>query len=357
MKLPIQIELTMKKDYPLNWKIFWFTLLTTFFFVSIHLVQLPKRELVSPLPAKSDSFDTILPKLQYKVNTFRLFRQTSFVPKSYAGSLFDNASSYILIDFDTGDIFAEKNASKKLPIASLTKVMTAIVALDLADPNEVFTAQENISSIIPTHIAMEPGEKMTLTELLHASLLTSANDATHLIQEGIDQKYNEAVFIRAMNKKASLIGLRNTNFTNPQGFDNKNHLSTVEDFALLSHYALTNYPLIAEIVKKDYFELFENSNHDHHNLYNWNGLLGVYPGVFGVKIGNTDKAGNTTAVGAERNGKKLLAVLLGAPGVLERDLWTAQLLDFGFRTLANLPQVDVTELQLREKYGSWKYGE
>ena len=124
---------------------------------------------------------------------------------------------------------------------------------------------------------------------------------------------------------------------------------------LLSRYALTKYPLIAAIVKKDYQLLPKNKNHKQYDLYNWNGLLGVYPEVQGVKIGNTDKAGKTTVVLARRNGVKLLTVVLGAPSVLKRDLWAAKLLDIGFNNLKGLQMVGVGEDMLKEKYNTWKY--
>jgi len=176
-----------------------------------------------------------------------------------------------------------------------------------------------------------------------------------VIREGVDHKYSDEVFIKAMNLKAEIIGLHNTHFQNPQGFDDKDNYSTVEDLAILSHYALNNYPLISQIVTKDYLFLNGNGNHKQFDLYNWNGLLGVYPGVFGVKIGNTEAAGTTTVVASERNGKKLLAVLLGTSDVLDRDLKAAKLLDAAFEKTLGLEPVSITAQQLQHKYASWKF--
>lgn len=88
-------------------------------------------------------------------------------------------------------------------------------------------------------------------------------------------------------------------------------------------------------------------------LYNWNGLVGVYPHIIGVKIGNTGKAGKTTIVLSERENKKLLVVALGAPGIIERDLWASQLLDAGYHDILGLPAIDITEYDLRQKYATW----
>lgn len=301
---------------------------------------------------QKNTFFEIKKKLENKKNYFKLYKNTE--PFYYNISA-ENASSYLVADLDTGNILAEKNSEKPLPIASLTKVMTAVVALDLALPSDVFQVSETASRIIPTKIGVEPGEKMTLNELLNATLLTSANDAAQVIKEGVDQKYGEKVFIKAMNEKAKFLGLKNSSFANPQGFDDPNNYSSTQDLATLTHYAINNYPLIKEIVKKDYEYLPASQNHKKYDLYNWNGLIGVYPNVFGVKIGNTDKAETTTIVVSEREGKDIIAVLLGAPDVLQRDLWAGELLDLGFEKAMNLPPVLVNENQLQAKYNTWQY--
>lgn len=330
------------------------------FLVLVGLVELlsSSQPFISPLSDKRVSILSVVRiKLEQKLNTYslknNLKKESSFFNQTYAAAPYDGASAYAMIDFEKGEVLAEKSLSQRLPIASLTKIMTAVTALDLASPDEIITIKTDPARIEPTKLVLESGEKLKLEQLLNATLLTSANDAARAIQDGIDVKYGAPVFIEAMNIKAKYIGLKNTHFTNPQGFDNRKNYSTVEDLAILSHYALTKYPLIAEIVKKDQEYIEETGYHKRYVLYNWNGLVGVYPNVFGVKIGNTDDAGTTIVAGSERGGKKLLVVLLGAPGVLERDLWTSQLFDLGFeKTLGLFPMV-ITEYQLREKYATW----
>lgn len=308
-----------------------------------------------PIPAKIDALDTALPFLEERSTTYTIYRPLTFVPIVHASEEYDNASAYAVIDFDSGEVLFDKNLSQKLPIASITKVMSAVVSLDLASPEDIFTVSKNASQIEPTKIGVLPGQKYTLEELIKAMILTSANDAAEVVREGINMKYKGDVFIRAMNEKARFIGMKQTHFTNAQGFDVGDPFSTVEDLALLSHYALKTYPLIAQVAEIDYEFLPATGTHPQVDLYNWNGLLGVYPGISGLKIGNTDNAGRTIVVVAERNGKKLLAILLGAPGVLERDIWTAQLLDRGFALTSNALPIGVTEVQLKEKYATWKY--
>lgn len=158
-----------------------------------------------------------------------------------------------------------------------------------------------------------------------------------------------------MNEKATFLGLTNTHFTNPQGFDAKDNYSSAEDLAILSHYALTNYPLIAQIAQKEYVYIAKNSFHKQFDLYNWNGLLGVYPQIKGLKIGNTERAGKTIIAVSNREGKQIIVVLLGAPGILERDLWTSELFDAGYTKLTHLPKVNIKEENLQAKYNTWEY--
>lgn len=309
----------------------------------------------SPLPAKIDRFYLLKPKLKKYFNTYSLKKQQTLISVSYASDTGDytNAPAYIVVDFDSGEVLAEKNISKKFYIASLTKIMSAIITLDLAQPDEVFTVSSQATHIEPTIIAVSAGEKLTVHELLEATLMTSANDAAAVIQEGIDKKYHGSVFIKAMNEKARFIGLTHTHFENPEGFDSPSHYSSVEDLAILTHYALQNYPEIADIVKKSYDVLPESFMHKEFKLNNWNGLLGVYPGVIGMKIGNTNLAGKTMIVVSNRNGKNILVVLLGSQDIISRDLWTAELLDYAYEKTMSLPPINVTEYDLRVKYQSW----
>lgn len=309
-------------NYSLLWKVFAITLVAGFL-----MAVLPKVRLILPAQVQ---------------------------PVTLVSFEVGQASAYIAVDFDSGKVLAEKNSPQRLPIASLTKIMTAVVALDLAKPQDLFTVSAKATRVIPTSIGVVRGQRMSLEELIHALLLTSANDAAQVIQEGIDRNYGEGTFVRAMNEKAVGLGLQDSHFDNPQGFDSRENFSSAEDLALLTRYAINRYQQIAAIVQKDYQFLPANENHKQFDLYNWNGLLGVYPGVRGVKIGNTGAAGVTTVVLSEREGKRVLVVLLGAPGILERDLWAAQLLDLGFESLGITP-ANISQSQLQTKYQSWKY--
>lgn len=322
--------------------------------LTIFLYQ--KNVLASPLvAARSTLWDTILKKLDAVPNTFTLHSPVSFVPAAQAAADYENASSYIAIDETTGTIILEKNSHASFPIASLTKMMSSLVALDLAKPEDELTISQQAPTVEPTTIGVIPGQHMTVSELLHGMLMTSANDAAQATADGINQKYNADIFVKAMNAKAQFLGLQETHFANPQGFDDPENYSSAHDLAILASYALTHYPLFAHIVSEDYQQLPVSTFHKQFDLYNWNGLLDVYPGVTGVKIGNTADAGYTTVVSSTRDGHTILVVLLGAPGILQRDLWTSQLLDDAFANAFHLPPVGVTVSELEAKYQSWHY--
>lgn len=322
-------------------------------FLSLNKEGLKSAEVFTGEP-RLDVLEKIKPYLKKQENNFHLLKQESLVPQVLASSLAESAQAFIVVDLGSGNILEEKNSSQKLPVASLTKIMTAVVALDLAAPNELFEVSLKASEKEPTTIGVVEGERMSLQELLRAALMTSANDATEVVKEGINQKYQQDVFIWAMNYKAQVLNLEKTSFANPQGFDHQKNFSSASDLAVLSAYALKNYPLISEISSQNYQFLPEDQNHKQFDLYNWNGLLGVYPGVFGLKIGNTGQAGYTTVVTAKRDNREVLVVLLKAPGVLERDLWASQLLDLGFEKLGLTP-IGITEADLQDKYSTWKY--
>ena len=305
-------------------------------------------------PAKNDTrWEMAEKKLTHLKGSYSLHMPSSLLSQAHAASVYENARAYIAIRYDSGDVLEQKNANESLPIASLTKIMSAVVALDLLTPTDQITISPTAPMVIPTKIGVDTGERMSLNDLLQAMLMYSANDAAQAINDGIDARYGRGTFIKAMNEKARILGLTHSHFVNSQGFDDPAHYSSASDLAKLSHFALSNYPLISQIVNQQYTVEPATTAHKEYDLPNWNGLLGVYPGVSGVKIGNTGDAGYTTVVTAERGGKKILVVVLGTPGVLQRDMWTAALLDDTFSQVYNLSPIAVTPYQLQAKYASW----
>lgn len=298
---------------------------------------------------RQDKEERIFQSIKHKVSTANYSwaeGQASPEPTVLVGS-------YIVID-KNGKVVYARNADKKHKPASLTKLMTAMVALDLANLNDVFEVQETEVNMEPTILMVEKGERFTLKELLEASLLTSANDAAELIAQGIGERLggSRQLFVKLMNQKAKNLGLINTHFQNPTGYDEENQFSTSRDLSKLAYYALVNYPVIAELVATPALTLQENERHKYYELPNWNTLLGVYPGVDGVKIGYTEKAGYVTIVRSRRKGEEFMVVLLGAPDRRARDLWSVRLLNAAFAQKGIEPFL-VTKSLLKTKEAEW----
>jgi len=258
------------------------------------------------------------------------------------------------VNFDTGEVYYSHNAATRIRIASITKIMTAMTAMDLISMDEKITVEQAATEVEPTVIGVRTGDQLTVRELIKAGLLTSGNDAMAVLAQGVGKKYggDEQLFIAAMNEKSRKIGMKNTQFDNPQGYDGPNHFSTAEDVVFMSQYALKNYPEIARIVSKKEDLLKANATHKSFNLPNWNMLIGTYPGADGIKIGNTGEAKQTTVASATRQGKRIIAVVLGADGILKRDLSAAELLNVGFARL-NITPFHVSEDLLRARIDEW----
>lgn len=356
--IELELNLDKRNKNTSRFRILLFTAITVFILTTVQNLGFKGFNLLSPLPFQKSALDKILPNLEKNPNNFKIKKTSQIVQSVFASDDKLNtavSSAFVAMNFDTGEVILQKNMDDKLPIASLTKIMTAVVALDLNKPSDEITISKQATEAEPTKIGVVENQRMKVEELLDAALLTSANDAVQALKDSVDNKYNEQVFVNAMNAKAKFIGLENTNFSNPQGFDSKRNYSTAVDLANLTHYALTNYPLLSQIVQKDYQFLPGDQNHKQFDLYNWNGLLDTYPGVRGVKIGNTDSAGYTTVVLSEREGKKVLVVLLGATGVLERDLLASQILDNAFQKISEVKPAKITKSDLLQKYSTWKY--
>lgn len=260
------------------------------------------------------------------------------------------APSYIVIDKD-GKVIYSKNADTQRATASLAKLMTAMVVLDLASLDESFEVQKESVGLEPTTLMVDAGEKIPVSDLLEAMLITSANDAADVAARGLAKKFGGSpkVFVMFMNEKARIMGLSKTSFVNPTGYDDPKQVSTARELADITHYALKHYPEIARIVKIREATIEETPQHKYYELPNWNSLLGVYPGVDGAKIGFTDDAGYVMITTAQRGSEFFTVVLLGAPDRRARDLESVDLLNSAFSQKGIKPfRVGVWMLQNRE---------
>ena len=253
----------------------------------------------------------------------------------------------ILINAKSGQVIYAFQPDQPLPMASTTKIMTALLTLEQASLAEPVVISENAVRVDGTRVYLEPGETQTVENLLYASLLNSANDSASALGEHLGQGSLEN-FTLLMNQRAAKIGMPNTHFCNPTGLTEENHYSCARDIANLSRVALEN-PKFREMVSTQtrpwYGEKYES------NLINLNRLLWTYPGAIGVKTGYTRAAKNCLVAAADRDGQELITVVLGSCG----DIWaqSATLLDYGFEQftpaiLVNQGQI-ITNLDLTEE--------
>lgn len=236
-----------------------------------------------------------------------LFALLSLVLPAQALSL--SAQSAVLIDARDGRVLYEKNADTPRPMASTTKIMTAVVALESCDVNEIIEIADEAVGVEGSSIYLQKGERMTLLELLYALLLQSANDAAVAIAVGVGGSVGN--FADMMNEKATSLGLTSTHFENPNGLDADGHVTTAHELALLTAYALKN-PIFAEIVAT-YKRKISGPDGTVRLVVNHNKLLNMYDGCVGVKTGFTKKSGRCLVSAACRESLTLVSVTLSAP--------------------------------------------
>lgn len=237
-----------------------------------------------------------------------------------------SAECAVLIEAESGDVFFAKNADEIRPMASTTKIMTAIIALEYEDISHTVSVSKDAVGVTGSSIYLYEGEKLSLEELLYAMMLESANDAAAAI--AIEVAQSVEAFAVLMNEKAAGLGLDDTNFTNPHGLYDENHYTTARNLAALTAYALKNDDF-RSIVSTHKRVIPLNNCEGSRVLINHNKLLTRYNGAIGVKTGYTIKSGRCLVSAAERNGLTLIAVTLNAP-----DDWNDHItmLDYGFNT-------------------------
>ena len=254
------------------------------------------------------------------------------------------ASAAVLMESSTGKVLFEKNAHEQLPCASITKVMTLLLVMEGLDSgaialDDMVTASEHAASMGGSDIWLEPGETMSVNDLLKATVIVSANDAAVALAEHLCG--SEDAFVAKMNERAAELGMQDTVYKNCNGLDEDGHLTSAYDIALVSR------ALIAHEQIFDYTTVWMDELRDGKTqLVNTNKLLKSYSGITGLKTGTTGKAGSCMAATAERDGMSLIAVVLGCKTTDERFSSAASLLDYGFSgwTLAS-PALPETGLE------------
>ncbi len=253
-------------------------------------------------------------------------------PLAYAQAPDDlSARSAVLIDSASGRLLYEKNGFERLPMASTTKIMTAVLTLE----NLPLTAKVRVSPVAAgvegSSIWLETGEELTVEEMLYGLMLNSGNDAAVALAEAVAGSVD--AFVTLMNARARELGLFNTSFETPNGLDGDGHYTTAFDLAALTRHALT-LPRFREIVGTKQKTIPWAGHEWDRSLKNHNKLLWRYEGCTGVKTGYTKKAGRCLVSSAVRGGRELIAVTLNAPSDWEDH---AKLLDHGFEDFEAVP--------------------
>ena len=265
-----------------------------------------------------------------KVLLFLLLISCCFT-KVYAIDLAKNAKSSVLIEASTGEIIYEKNKDEKLAPASMTKMMSLILIMEAIEKgdlklNQIVTISENAANMGGSQIYLEKNEKMSVDDLLKGICMASANDAVVALAETISGSEDE--FVKEMNKRAKVLGLKNTNFMNATGLDDDNHYSSAYDMALIAK-ELVRHKKVLEYSSNYEDYLRENTNKKFW-LVNTNKLIKTYDGMDGLKTGYTEKAGYCLTATAKRNNMRLISVIMNENDSKIRNSETSELLDYGF---------------------------
>ena len=258
------------------------------------------------------------------------------------------APSAVLMEASTGKVLYEKNAHEQRPCASITKVMTLLLVMEGLDSGQIYledmvTASEHAASMGGSDIWLEPGETMSVDDLLKATVSVSANDAAVALAEHLCG--SEEAFVQRMNERAAELGMTKTVFKNCNGLDEDGHVTTAYDIALMSR------ALIAHEKIFDYTQVWmDELRGGKTQLVNTNKLLKTYSGITGLKTGTTGKAGSCMTATAERDGMSLIAVVLGCDTTDNRFSAASALLDYGFAgwtlTVPSLPPAALDPIEV-----------
>jgi D-alanyl-D-alanine carboxypeptidase (penicillin-binding protein 5/6) len=258
-----------------------------------------------------------LPSFNVEASQLRAIAAAAMPPLS--------ARAAVLMDFASGKVLYDKAAHQRLPPASTTKIMTALLTLERRQLDAETTVSPLAAGMPGTRMGLQAGQRFTTRELLYGLLLPSGNDAAvALAQQGAP---SVDAFVERMNARAREIGLAETHYVNPHGLDDPAHLSSAYDLGQLARFALRAEPLFDQYVSVAHQVLQATPGHPELALDNLNQLLGAYPGADGVKTGTTAAAGQSLVGSATRNQHRLLMVVLGSA---DRYADARAILDNGF---------------------------
>lgn len=274
------------------------------YFIYIFYVSPVKYSLISPLP------DFLFISQNSQASTLNLWEPDIDDLIKGKDKPEVTATSVLIYDLTTKKTTYSKNSRMKVPLASLTKIMTAIIALENKKQDDKYLVKKE-DLVGEDSMGLTEGEVLTLEELLYGLILHSGNDAAETIASNYPS--GRVAFIKAMNDKAKTLGLKDTNFTNPSGLEGDGvQYTTTYDLLVMTNFALTNFPLFAKVSETFEYTIPKTSTHKEFYMQNETNLLSTYPGVKGVKTGYTPEAGLCLISYLDYKGHKIIAILLGS---------------------------------------------
>jgi D-alanyl-D-alanine carboxypeptidase (penicillin-binding protein 5/6) len=254
------------------------------------------------------------------------------------------ARSYLVENGATGEVLAAARSRARVPIASITKLMTVLVALELASPDVVVTVAPEAAAVGESTINLRAGERITVRDLVAGALIQSANDAAWALAAGVGNR-DVAQFVARMNAKARALGLRDTHFVRPDGLDVAGHVSSARDVTLLARVAMRNR-VVRSIVDERTATIAGGRR-----LQTWNDLLATLPGTIGVKTGHTAAAGWSQVAAVSAPGFVLYAALLGSPTRSRRNADLGSLIRWAISLYGWVELVSPTRVYARADVG------
>lgn len=222
-----------------------------------------------------------------------------------------STKSSVILDYNTGELLFAQNEHGKLPPASITKVLTAVVVLENMKTDKLCTISQEAADTEPYKIVMKAGEQISVEDLLYGMMMLSANDAAVALADCYDG--GKEAFIAKMNERVELLGLTDSHFVTPNGLDDPAHLTSAYDMAAITAYAIKTQPTFLDYMgRKDDYTVGATEHNDSHYFYSLSTLLKTYKGMDGAKTGFTYEAGNTYIGTAIRDGRRIIIVYFGA---------------------------------------------
>jgi serine-type D-Ala-D-Ala carboxypeptidase (penicillin-binding protein 5/6) len=271
-----------------------------------------------------------------------------FATPAHAGAPTVSARAYYVVNPATGEVLAQHHAWARVPIASITKLMTVLVVLEHADWNDVVRVRPGAAAIGESTINLRAGERITVGDLVKGALVQSANDAADALADYVGNGDRNA-FVEMMNAKAHELGLERTHFARADGLDAGGHYSTATDVTRLAEEAMRN-PRIRSVVR-----LRTDSIAGGRRLHTWNDLLGLFRGLYGVKTGHTAAAGWCEVAAVKRDGVTLYTTVLGSPTRSQRNGDLAALLRWGLSRYRQVWLVQPQRIYVEARVGYGKH--